>query len=96
MNNGAAGLPNFAGTAFGLVTRICADPAVPAESLYGIRIDGVRYDALPVRFDQQAWVRRFLANWEPGSPAHQAYFNRIIHGPGFVLRDAVGGHVKEN
>jgi len=90
INNGAAGLPNFAGTTFGLVTRISIDPAVPADSLYGTSIDGVRYDAIPVRFDQQAWVARFLANWAPGSPAHEAYFDRILKGPSFEINDANG------
>jgi hypothetical protein len=90
INNGAAGLPNFAGSTFGLVTRISVDPAVPAESLYGISIGGVRYDALPVRFDQEAWVARFLANWPPGSPAYEAYFNRIVKGPDFEIGDANG------
>jgi hypothetical protein len=94
MNNGAAGLANFAGGTFGLITRISEDPAVPAESLYGITIGGVRFDALPVRFDQQAWVARFLANWPPGSPAYEAYFDRIVNGPNFELQDALGGKVR--
>ena len=94
MNNGAAGLPNFADSCFGLITRISADPDVPASSLYGIAIGGVRFDALPVRFDQRAWVARFLGNWSPGSPAHEAYFNRIVNGPDFSLRDAVAGRVR--
>ena len=93
MNNGAAGLANFAGATFGLVTRISEDPAVPAESLYGITIGGVRFDALPVRFDQQAWVKRFLANWPEGSPAHEAYFDRIVKGPSYEVRDAIGENV---
>jgi hypothetical protein len=94
MNNGAAGLPNFSGTTFGLITRISADPKVPAESLYGITLGGVRFDALPVRFDQRQWLTRFSANWAPGSPAHGAYFNRIVKGPDFGLRDAIGGRVE--
>jgi hypothetical protein len=93
INNGAAGLPNFADTSFGLVTRISVDPAVPAESLYGLSLGGVRFDALPVRFDQPAWIGRFLANWAPGSPAFEAYFNRILSGPDFDLDDAVAGQV---
>lgn len=94
INNGAAGLPNFGGTTFGLVTRIAADPTPPADSLYGITLAGVRFDAMPVAFDQAAWLRRFLANWAPGSPAHEAYFNRIVSGPNFDLTDAVGGQVR--
>jgi len=93
VNNGSAGIPNFARTTFGLVTRISADPAVPSESLYGIAIGGARFDALPVRFEQAAWVERFLANWQPGTPGHDAYFHRIVSGPDFTLADAIGGRV---
>lgn len=94
INNGAAGMPNFANTGFGIVTRISSDPTVPSESLYGITLQGVRYDAVAVHYDTRAWVARFLANWPPGSPAYDAYFNRIVAGPDFDLRDAVGGRVQ--
>ena len=93
MNNGAAGLANFANTTFGLNTRISVDPRVPADSLYGIELGGVRFDALPVRFDQPAWIAKFLANWPSGSPAFASYFDRIVNGPDFDPRDAVGGRV---
>ena len=93
MNNGAAGMANFANTTFGLITRISVDPRVPAGSLYGINLGGLRFDALPVRFDQPAWIAKFLANWPPGSPAFASYFDRIVNGPDFDLRDAVGGRV---
>lgn len=83
MNNGAAGLPNFAGTRFGLITRISIDPRVLEQSLYGITQNGVRFDALPVRYDHAAWLERFLADWPPGSPAHEACFKRIVAGPAF-------------
>lgn len=93
INNGAAGLPNFANTGYGLVTRISVNPAVPENSLYGIRIGGVRYDAIPVHYNTEAWIGRFLGNWPPGSPAYEAYFNRIVAGPDFDLRNAIGGRV---
>lgn len=92
-NNGAAGLPNFAGEGFGILTRISADPAVPAGSLYGLTLNGVRFDAMPVHYDAPAWVRRFLANWPPDSPAHVAYFRRIVSGPDHRRHEAVGGNV---
>jgi hypothetical protein len=81
-NNGAAGMPNFAGEAFGLVTRIGARPA--RDALYGARVAGAWVEALAVRYDATAWRERFLANWPEGSPAHQSYFRRITAGPGFA------------
>jgi hypothetical protein len=51
INNGAAGLPNFAGTSDGVITRLSSDTRVPADGLYGITVGRLRFDALPVRFD---------------------------------------------
>jgi hypothetical protein len=93
VNNGSAGMANFANTTFGLITRISVDPRTPPESLYGIALRGLRFDALPVPFDHRAWIAAFLANWAPGSPAYESYFDRIVRGPDFGLADAVGGHV---
>ena len=86
-------MSNFANTTFGLITRISVDPRVPAESLYGVALGGLRFDALPVRFDQTVWIGRFLASWAPGSPAYESYFDRIVSGPDFSPADAVGGRV---
>lgn len=89
-NNGAAGMPNFAGTTFGLLTRISHRPERPVGSLYGCAIDGVRFDALPVPYDRAAFRAAFLANWPEGSPAHTAYFARITDGPAYDVADAMG------
>jgi len=67
INNGAAGMPNFSGTQFGVLTRISVHPSAPGTSLYGIRTKETFIDALPVRYDHARWVREFLANWAPGS-----------------------------
>jgi hypothetical protein len=91
INNGAAGLPNFAGTTYGVITRLSSDPRPPADSLYGIDIGGLRGDALPVRFDPARWNERFLAQWPPGSPGHRSYFTRITRGTDLELRQAVRG-----
>jgi len=93
VNNGSAGMANFANTTHGLITRISVDPRVPADSLYGIALGGLRFDALPVHFDQAAWIGAFLANWAPGSAAYESYFDRIVSGPDFDPADAVGGRV---
>jgi len=85
-NNGAAGMPNFAGTTFGLVTRISKRPGV--ASLFGLATRGVHIEALALRFDHARWVERFRASWPDGSPAHASYFRRIAHGPRFTRAEA--------
>ena len=87
-NNGAAGMPNFAATGYGLLTRIAASASTVHEPLYGRAMGGAHVDALAIRFDGQAWRRRFLANWPEGSPAHASYFRRITRGPRFELARA--------
>jgi hypothetical protein len=85
-NNGAAGMPNFQGTRHGLITRIAADRA--PEALYGTWIEGVRVEALPVAYDHERFLREFLANWPPESPAHVSYLSRILNGPRWLVEDA--------
>lgn len=86
-NNGAAGMPNFAGERCGLLTRISTHPA--RDALYGTRVAGTFVDTIAVRYDAAAWQARFLASWPEGSPAHQSYFRRIAHGPGFARARAL-------
>lgn len=98
LNNGAAGMPNYLGTHYGVVTRIGVGPA-PVPALYGIELEGVHLDALPLRYDHDGWMRAFLRDWPAGSDAHASYFRRIEGGPahrpeeaalgGFRLRDSV-------
>jgi hypothetical protein len=85
-NNGAAGMPNFAGERYGLVTRISREPS-PAR-LFGMEVRGTHVEALPVRYDNERWTRRFLSAWPEGSPAHASYFPRIVSGPAFALEQA--------
>ena len=87
MNNGAAGMPNFADTDYGLVTRIATTPA--SGALYGTQLDGVHVDAVPVRYDTAVWRERFLAQWPAGSAAYDSYYRRIVSGPRHRLRDAM-------
>ena len=88
INNGAAGLGNFAGTTYGVMTRLSSDPRPPADSLYGISGSSLRCDALPVRFDPARWKEHFLAQWPPGSPGHRSYFTRITRGSHLQLQQA--------
>jgi hypothetical protein len=66
INNGSVGLANFTRTTFGVITRLSANPQPPADSLYGTTIDGLRCDALPLKFDLDWWTARL---WRSGRKA---------------------------
>lgn len=84
INNGAAGMPNFSETQFGVITRIGVAPS-PHAALYGVAHGNVHMDALPVRYLAATWERRFLENWPPNSPAWLSYYRRITEGPDYFL-----------
>lgn len=88
-NNGAAGMPNFAGTQFGVITRIATTPARPSAALYGTVIHGVFIDALAVHYDPVQWQRDFAANWPAGSAGHLSYQQRISNGPRHGINKAM-------
>jgi hypothetical protein len=83
INNGAAGMPNFAGTRHGIVTRIGVAPCTGPERLYGTTVAGVHVDALRLDYDHERWLARFGAAWPAGSAAHASYHRRIARGPRF-------------
>ena len=87
INNGAAGMPNFADTRFGVITRISVSPS-PHPSLYGGTVGGIHFDALALKFAADRWEREFLASWPPESPAYRSYFSRIVHGPNYTMEQA--------
>jgi hypothetical protein len=80
-NNGAAGMPNFAGTRVGLLTRISIAPFEGPERAYGARIAGVEVEAIRIAYDHERWIARFAASWPEGSAAHASYHARILDGP---------------
>ena len=75
-NNGAAGMPNFPVRA-GLVTRIGRRAFGGAAAMTGAEVAGACVEIVPLEYDHERWVRRFLAAWPDGSPAHASYFARI-------------------
>jgi len=87
INNGAAGMPNFAGERAGLLTRISLTPS-PHAPMYGVKHGDVHVDALAIRYDAARWENEFLANWPAGSDAWQSYFQRIRNGPNFQAGQA--------
>ncbi len=89
INNGSAGMPNFRGRPDEvLVTRICPIERPAPDALYAITTHGLRYEAIPIAIDGDAWRERFTANWPPGSPAHDSYYGRLGAGPGHEISDA--------
>jgi len=87
INNGAAGMPNFARSRHGLATRISVDPSPAA--LYRMRLGAVHVEAIAIDFDAQGWMRRFLAQWPAGSDAYASYFARISEGPSYRIEQAL-------
>ncbi|WP_218971942.1 arsenosugar biosynthesis radical SAM (seleno)protein ArsS [Raoultibacter phocaeensis] len=89
INNGAAGLPNFSGQDFGIVTRISITPA--QEAVFGTRTGDLFVDAVPLRYDQDAYVSWFDDLWSDTSPASISYRERIVAGPDDYIEDALLG-----
>jgi hypothetical protein len=93
INNGAAGMANFRGTRYGLITRIAVVPVpapLAAARIYGAEAGGLYVDALAVHFDTAAWDARFAALWPRGSAAQVSYGARIDAGPEFEVDNALG------
>jgi predicted phosphodiesterase len=87
VNNGAAGMPNFAGELYGLATRIALAPS--GAALFGTRAGAAFVEAIPLRYDVDGWRRRFIRQWPRGSDAHASYFARISAGPRYRRVDAL-------
>lgn len=87
INNGAAGMPNFRQSSFGLMSRIATRPS-PHLRLYGSVRDGVHIDAIPLEYDNSMFLQRFLSRWPEGSAAHASYFGRIAAGPEHCVEQA--------
>jgi hypothetical protein len=94
INNGAAGMANFAGTHHGLFTRI-ASPEVGlprgARALYRARIAGAEVAAVALDFDLARWLERFERQWREGSDAHLSYHRRIVGSTTLSVEQAARG-----
>jgi hypothetical protein len=97
INNGAAGMANFAGGTHGVITRIAlrALPrALEPARLYGlhesVRGQALAVDALRVDFDAAAFLAEFDTHWAAGSAAAISYRQRIARGPAYSLDQALG------
>jgi len=88
VNNGAAGMPNFSASRYGIITRIAISPSACATPLYGVESAGVNVDALAVAYDHDRFLADFDAQWPAGSPAAASYRRRIVDGPDYELQQA--------
>jgi len=86
-NNGAAGMPNFRGTRYGMATRISVRPS--KQTVYFQEQNDVHVEAVALDYDHDAWERCFLAQWPAGSEAHRSYYERITRGPGYGVDEAL-------
>ena len=66
INNGSGGVANFRDTTYGVITRLSGQPEQPTDALYGTNLGPLRCDALPIRFDLNQWMTRFLDQWPSG------------------------------
>lgn len=89
INNGAAGLPNFAGQHFGLAVRIAETPC--DDALFGAERDGLFVEAVPVRYDHDAYATWFDELWPKGTPAEISYRKRLLNGPSDAVEAAMLG-----
>lgn len=92
INNGAAGLPTFKGQHFGVLTRISGTK--DEDAIYRTEYKGVYIEAVPVRYDHDAYLQWFDELWKHNSPAEVSYRNRIVNGPECYIGNALlGGFV---
>ena len=92
LNNGAAGMPNFAGIPYGLFTRIATHAYRGSERVLHLpesTLAGLHMDAIAVQFDAPRWQQEFLAQWPAGSAAHDSYWSRITTGPNYHPEQAM-------
>ncbi len=88
VNNGSAGMPNFAGRTEGVITRLSLSPHASEQALYGTAVDGLTIEALPVRYDHAQWSTEFRRLWPAGSSADRLYSQRLLRGPDFPVAAA--------
>ena len=86
-NNGSAGMPNFSGSSYGIVTRIATRPR-RGPILHCVELDGVYIEAVALNFDFVHWHQEFLSQWPSGSPAWLSYWKRIVNGPDYSRSEA--------
>lgn len=83
VNNGSAGAPNFTNAVHGVITRISSN-RYQGKSLASERIGETWIEALPVLYNQNAWLHDFLTQWPENSDAYASYWPKITLGPNYT------------
>jgi len=60
------------------------------QALYGTRLGKWVVEAVPLRYDDEAWIARFDRLWPAGSPASLSYRKRIASGPDYEVERPCG------
>ena len=89
INNGAAGMSNFASELYRLITRIAITPS--KEAIYRARLGEIYIEALPVRYDTAKFLEWFDQIWKAQSPAEVSYRDRIANGSEGKIKEAIVG-----
>ncbi|SFE72340.1 calcineurin phosphoesterase [Peptostreptococcus sp. D1] len=87
INNGAAGMPNFSNTKYGVITRISRD--ANEKAIYRAIKSNLFVEAIPVNYNFREFITWFDNNWSLNSPASISYRDRIVHGTNDSIEDAI-------
>ncbi len=86
INNGAAGMPNFAGTRLRRHHAHRHDAVAAPAALRPATRRRSHRRAWRSTTTSDAFLDRFLKRWPQGSPAHASYYRRIVDGPDYHNR----------
>lgn len=87
INNGSAGMPNFKNELYGLITRISTTKH--PDALYRKQIRNIFVEGIPLKYDNESFIKWFDNIWPLGSPAEISYRNRIVNGPDDSINNVI-------
>lgn len=88
INNGSAGMGNFAGDPRGMISRISTGSRHP-DAVLAAAVAGLQVELMPVAFDRSAWLALFNRWWPAGTDAALSYAARIRGGTTLQPQDAL-------
>ena len=88
INNGAAGMPNFSGSALRRHHPHRHDALAASRRSTGSRATACISTRSRSITTRTPFSTRFLQRWPEGSPAHASYYRRIMDGPDYRIAQA--------